>query len=166
MIWLGRKSVNILVVGVCGVGMAFPLCMRWGLPVMAADAVLCTDGLACDLQTDREGRTYPALRTQRRTAVETHPAQPSHQHRERAHQSLPQLHAAVLRPGLQEPRSLRSMARCTQQRGARSSRDDQADVGGVRPSRQHDLLTPSSKDLILAELIDISLGSPHSPIPE
>jgi len=72
-------------------------------------------GRSRDLRTDRERRTHPALRTQRRTAIETHPAQPSHQYRERPHQSFPQLHAAVLRSSLQEPRSLRPMACRTRQ---------------------------------------------------
>ena len=101
-------------------------------------------GRSRDLRADRQGRTHPTLRAQRRMALEAHPAQPSHQYRECPHRSFPQLHAAVLRSGLKEPRSLRPMARRPRQRGAQPSRRIQADPR-VSNSCQHGLRTPPAR---------------------
>lgn len=65
-----------------------------------------------NLRADRQGRAYPALRAQRRAAVEAHAAQPSHQHRERPDRPVPHLHAALLRTRIEEPRRLWPVARC------------------------------------------------------
>ena len=83
---------------------------------------------------------HSALRTQRGTAIETHPTQLSHQYRERPHQPFPQLHAAVLRSRLQSPRSLRSMARRTRQCRPQQPKRAQA-AARVTLTRQHALLT-------------------------
>ena len=51
-------------------------------PTAAGNGARCgaLHGRSRDLRADRQGPTHPILRAQRRTALEVHPAQPSHQY--------------------------------------------------------------------------------------
>ena len=100
---------------------------------MAPDAVLCTNGHATYERIAKDERIpYFELNAGRRS-------------KRTPHRSIPRFHAAVLRSGLQEPRSLRSMARRPRQSGAKPSGCAQP-AARVRPSCQHDLMTPPPID--------------------
>ena len=112
------------------------------LPVMAPDAVLCTDGFVTYERIAKDERIpHFALNAGRRTK-----RTPRSHHIDTVNALISRFRAVMQRlgrPRVEEPRRLRPLARRPNRRGPLLPRCAQAPAR-FRPSRQHDLLTPPS----------------------